>query len=113
MSLQGAGEFLQVRGMLTMAEAQSARFVDSEGEPLELTLYKFNSCPYCIRVMLQAKALGLSLPMRDTRKEPQAREDLIELGGKSQVPCLVINGKPLYESGDIVRFLKGNVRATA
>ena len=96
-----------------MAEAQSAQFVDSQGEPLELTLYKFNSCPFCIRVMLQAKALGLSLPMRDTRKDAQARTDLVELGGKSQVPCLVINGEPLYESGDIVRYLKTNVRAAA
>jgi glutaredoxin 2 len=95
-----------------MAEAQTSPFVDSQGRPLELTLYKYNSCPFCIRVMLQAKALGLDLPMRDTRNEPQARTELVQLGGKSQVPCLIINGEPMYESADIVRFLK-TVRVAA
>ena len=29
----------------------------------------------------------------------------IELAGKKQVPCLVVDGKPMHESKDINRFL--------
>ena len=31
---------------------------------------------------------------------------LIEHGGKEQVPCLFIDGKPLYESLDIIAWLE-------
>ena len=36
------------------------------------------------------------------------RERLIRDGGKLQVPCLFIDGKPLYESDDIVAWLRAN-----
>ena len=31
---------------------------------------------------------------------------LVSVGGKQQVPCLFIDGAPLYESGDIVEWLE-------
>ena len=40
-----------------------------------------------------------------------AREDrktLIEVGGMEQVPCLFIDGKPLYESLDIIAWLNAH-----
>jgi glutaredoxin 3 len=74
----------------------------------ELTLYYFPSCPYCRLVLDCLGRLGLEIPMRDIRLEPGARDDLLEIGGKGQVPCLVIDGKPLYESDDIVRWLQAN-----
>lgn len=33
---------------------------------------------------------------------------LIEEGGKRQVPCLYHDGEYLYESDDIIEFLKAN-----
>lgn len=72
----------------------------------ELTLYYFPSCPYCHLVLSCLERLGLEIPMRDIQSEAGARDDLLEIGGKGQVPCLVIDGKPLYESGDIVRWLE-------
>ena len=74
----------------------------------ELTLYYFPSCPYCRLVLDCLGRLDLEIPMRDIRSEAGARDDLLEIGGKGQVPCLVIDGKPLYESGDIVRWLEAN-----
>ena len=74
----------------------------------DLTLYYFPSCPYCRLVLDCIDRLGIEIPMRDTRTEDGARDDLIAIGGKSQVPCLIIDGKPLYESGDIVRWLEAN-----
>jgi glutaredoxin 3 len=84
---------------------------NSQGGRLDLVLYKFDSCPYCQRVMHRARELGLELPMRDTRLEPGPRQELLRVGGKTQVPCLFINGAPLYESEDIVRYLEREVRA--
>ena len=36
------------------------------------------------------------------------RLELIRVGGKQQVPCLFIDGKPMYESMDIVEWLRAN-----
>jgi len=78
------------------------------GEMPELTLYFFPSCPYCRVVLDCLDRQDRKIPMRDIQKEAGAREDLLEIGGKGQVPCLVIDGKPLYESGDIVDWLEAN-----
>jgi glutaredoxin 3 len=74
----------------------------------ELTLYYFPSCPYCRLVLDCLGRLDLEIPMRNIQSETGARDDLLEIGGKGQVPCLVIDGKPLYESNDIVRWLEAN-----
>ena len=73
-----------------------------------LTLYCFDSCSYCGKVRNFLKANHISVPMKDTHKYPQYREELIKIGGKSQVPCLVIDGQALYESEDIIEWFKDN-----
>ena len=75
----------------------------------DLVLYQFPSCPFCRRVLHYIQQRGLDIPTRDTMMEPGAREDLIAIGGSSQVPCLVIDGKALYESMDIIAWLDQNV----
>lgn len=72
----------------------------------ELILYKFDACPFCRRVMRKIKELNLELHYKDTRNNPVYRKELLEIGGKTQVPCLLINGQPLYESADINRALQ-------
>ncbi|MFW5961846.1 MAG: glutaredoxin family protein [bacterium] len=42
-------------------------------------------------------------------QDQKAEAELIEVGGKRQVPCLFINGEPLYESRDILNWLKSNL----
>ena len=44
------------------------------------------------------------MPMRDTL-EPGVKDDLIRIAGKGQVPCLIVDGVPMFESDDIIRFL--------
>lgn len=75
-------------------------------KPDQLILYKFDSCPFCVRVMRVIDAHDLPVTYRDTRQDPNARQDLIQLTGRTQVPCLVIDGKPMLESRDIVRYLQ-------
>ena len=77
---------------------------------MRLTLYHFEGCSYCERVKDFMAQSHITIPMKDTQKDPSAEEELIRVGGKSQVPCLVIDGKALYESLDIIAWLKKNYK---
>ena len=46
--------------------------------------------------------------MKNILTDSQAKLELLEIGGKTQVPCLVIDGKALYESDDIINWLEQN-----
>jgi len=68
------------------------------------------ACPYCQRVRDYLAKENITVPLKDTRDNPDYRDELIKIGGKPQVPCLVIDGKPLYESLDIIEWLKKNYK---
>lgn len=68
------------------------------------TLYYRDTCPYCQKVLRFMRANDIQTDMADTT-QPGVRDRLIEIGGMGQVPCLVIDGKALYESDDIVAYL--------
>lgn len=70
-------------------------------------LYYKKSCPYCQKVLRFMEANHLTMDTRETT-QPGNQNDLIRIGGKKQVPCLIVNGKPLYESDDIIAYLRGN-----
>ncbi len=74
----------------------------------QLTLYHFETCPYCTGVRRYMTENHVEIPLKDIGVNPAYREELIKIGGKSQVPCLVIDGKALYESTDIIEWLKKN-----
>lgn len=80
--------------------------LDEKGNRLELVLYKHDACGYCHRVMAAMRELNLEFPMRDVRREPQAYPEVIRAGGLAQVPMLLVNGEAMYESADIIRFLR-------
>jgi len=72
-----------------------------------LELYKFDTCPFCRRVMNYIEASGRTdILYKDIIQDPEAEKTLIVVGGKRQVPCLFIDGKPLYESLDIIKWLE-------
>ena len=74
---------------------------------MTLELFKQNTCPYCQRVMRYIAASGRKdIIYRDIHESGEAEQRLIEVGGKRQVPCLFIDGKPLYESMDIIKWLE-------
>lgn len=74
-----------------------------------LTLYQYSSCPFCQRVLQYMAQNEIELPLRDTLMDPDARHELIELGGKGQVPALRIGDEIMYESNDIIQWLEKNV----
>ena len=75
----------------------------------QLTLYYTPSCSYCGRVLDFMKKNNIQLSLKDAG-DPTTREELRKVGGKTQVPCLVIDGKALYESMDIIKWLEANYK---
>lgn len=71
-------------------------------------LYYKKSCPYCQKVLRFMEENKINLDARDTL-QPGNQNDLVRIGGKKQVPCLVVNGKALYESDDIIAYLREKV----
>jgi glutaredoxin len=82
-----------------------------DSKTASVRLYHFQACPYCRKVRRDIRLLGVHIDFADIKRDPKARADLVEGGGKKQVPCLRIEdgGKVrwLYESRDITRFLRG------
>lgn len=78
-----------------------------------LALYKYNSCPYCMRVLRVIEDLGVEVEMRDIMADRSHRDSLREQTGRTSVPCLYIDGEPLFESADIVAWLRAYAKRAA
>lgn len=74
-----------------------------------LTLYQYDYCPFCVKVRRFMSEHNIEIPLKDTLMDPSVRDELIELGGKGQVPALRIGDVVLYESDDIIRWLQENI----
>ena len=76
---------------------------------MKLELYKFDACPYCRRLISAISRSGRTdVELHDIHENEADRRRLIAVGGKQQVPCLLIDGKPMYESGDIIAWRERN-----
>ncbi|WP_353894570.1 glutaredoxin [Proteinivorax hydrogeniformans] len=73
----------------------------------DLKLFTMSTCPYCIKVERYMEDNNISVSLADIKKDPKNKEELIEKGGKVQVPMLLIDGKALYESEEIIKWFKG------
>ena len=74
----------------------------------ELLLYHFESCPYCKRVRDFLASEQIVIPMKDVKLDPHARVAMYQATNKTQVPCLFIDGTPLFESAAIIQWFKDN-----
>jgi len=70
-----------------------------------LELYYLPTCPYCLRVLHFLEENGIVIELKSTT-EPETKAELMRVGKMYQVPCLFIDGEPLYESLDIIAFLR-------
>jgi glutaredoxin len=80
-------------------------------ETSALALYYYETCMFCIRVRRTIARLGLKIELRNIRAVPAYREHLLQGGGKSTVPCLLIHKEDgstewLYESQTIIDYLE-------
>lgn len=77
---------------------------------MQLKLFYRASCPFCQKVLRFMQSKGIEFEMHDIAASNEAQQELINVGGKQQVPCLFIDGKPLYESDDIIEWLTENYK---
>lgn len=70
-------------------------------------LYVKTGCPYVLKVKNFTEPLGIEFEERNI-SDPAIAEELIERGGKRQVPYIVDIEKAIemYESEDIIEYLK-------
>lgn len=75
-----------------------------------MKMYQFRQCPFCVKTRRNIRRLGLNIELRDARNDPRWHRELIDEGGRYQVPCLrLVNAHGgsewLYGSDDIIRYL--------
>ena len=73
-----------------------------------LILYTGTTCPFCRKVEDYLNDKGVDYKTRDIHENPDYLEELLELGGKRQIPFLIDEerGVSLYESDDIIDYVE-------
>jgi glutaredoxin len=75
-----------------------------------IQLYNKESCPFCIKVRRAFDSFGLQegkdFTLVSAETNSPGREIVIQLGGKSQVPFLVHGDVKMYESDDIIEYVR-------
>lgn len=73
-----------------------------------LILYYKPTCGYCRKVLRFIEENNLTVRLKNVSENLDIRQELIDLTGHTQVPCLIHDGEILYESDDIVAWLAEN-----
>ncbi len=78
---------------------------------MALRLYHRWHCPYSKRVRdsIEQENLSDRIEFIEIGEVEGAEAELGALTGRSQVPCLVVDGKPMLESAEIVQWLQTNL----
>ncbi len=87
------------------------RKAELDAATVNMALYQFELCPFCVKTRRKVRRLGLNIETRDARNDPKWNTELVSEGGKYQVPCLRIteeNGDVqwMYESSEISDYLE-------
>lgn len=79
-----------------------------------IELYLSKSCPFCRKVLHGAAVMGLKenvdYVVVDASRGTAGRKVVEERGGQSMVPFLVDGDHCMYESDDIIDYLKNKKR---
>lgn len=96
------------RGSKLIRTEQSQQQVEKELK--QLSIYQFQLCPFCIKTRRAMHRLNLPIQLLDAKGDSQARQELLDQGGKVTVPCLRIESNKgtqwMYESTDIINYLQ-------
>jgi glutaredoxin len=75
----------------------------------KLDFYYFEACPYCQRVIGVIEKHKIQVNWMDIHKDSAHAKKLREDTGRTTVPCLYIDGEPMFESLDIMKWLESNL----
>lgn len=78
-----------------------------------IQIYVREGCPYCKKVETAASAMGLvagsDYELVDAAPGTPGRDTILKVGGKAMVPFLIDGETSMYESDDIVAYLKTKI----
>ncbi|MGL1932660.1 MAG: glutathione S-transferase N-terminal domain-containing protein [Desulfotalea sp.] len=78
-----------------------------------IEIYSRIDCPFCSKVLSAASNMGLEAGKDFTVIEAApgtpGREVVLQVGGKGMVPFLIDGDNSMYESDDIINYLKKQV----
>ncbi|MEY8205060.1 MAG: glutathione S-transferase N-terminal domain-containing protein [Bermanella sp.] len=74
-------------------------------------LYYYDQCPFCQLVLRGLEKISAPVELKNTLTTPVNRQELMQGGGRTTVPCLRISQPDgqvhwMYESSDIARYLQ-------
>ena len=95
----------------SLPEISADRRAELDAITASMKLYQFRQCPFCVKTRRSIRRLGLNIELRDARNDPQWQSELVNEGGRYQVPCLRLveadgDSEWLYGSENIVRYLE-------
>ncbi len=95
---------------VTPAEQLPATNTSTVDADTDLVLYGRPSCPYCARVDRVIEELDIEdkITRRLTSSGTEWRSDLRDRTGSTQVPCLFIDGEVMFESADIISWMRSH-----
>jgi len=76
---------------------------------MTVRLFVYDHCPYCHKVQNAFAEMGVKCELVNAERGTEGSAELIELGGKQQVPFLVHGETMMYESDDIINYAKENL----
>ncbi len=73
-------------------------------------------CPFCSKVLRAAEAMnltkGVDYEVVDAAEGTPGRQVVLDLGGKAMVPFLVDGKTSMYESDDIIAYMREKLSAS-
>lgn len=77
-----------------------------------IQLYVRSGCPFCHKVIRAAEEIGYQegkdITIIDAAPGTRGREVVLEIGGKAMVPFLRDGDTSMYESNDIIEYLRSS-----
>jgi len=95
--------FILLFALLPLVGCQGSK--EKDLSQMELTLYYRPGCPYCRKVIRFIDKNDISVTRKNI-ENPKYAKELLTIGGEPEVPALVIDGKVLYGSTAIIKWLQ-------
>ena len=74
----------------------------------KLDLFYYDECYFCQKVLREIERLDLKISFKNIYEDQKNLQTLIGKTGRKTTPCLFINGEPMFESDDIIEWLREN-----
>lgn len=84
---------------------QSIMPLEAAATTYQVALYYSHRCPHSQKVLDYLKESHTHVALRNVLRDPEAKKELQEYGGYMIVPCLVVNGRAIYDATDIIEWL--------